>query len=249
MTGCGYSGRMSAPQQLTELQRNRLQTAHHSLPRREMVRYGLLSADDIRRIHERRREHNRLGFAVQLCLLRYPGWPLMVGEKPPSNLLEFVAQQIDADPDEFGDYAAREQTRQEHQGILAKEYGYHPYGSSYAGSLRAHLQTEALSTNSAFTLVQSAMEWLRERGVILPALITLESLVRSVRSSVERQFYGRLADGLVDAQKLELDKLLNLGPSKGSLLGWVRRVPSACSAAGILELIQRLHWVRGSGVP
>jgi hypothetical protein len=25
-----------------------------------------------------------------------------------------VAQQIDADPDEFGDYAAREQTRQEH---------------------------------------------------------------------------------------------------------------------------------------
>ena len=35
-------------------------------------------------------------------------------------------------------------------------------------------------------LVQSAMEWLRERGVILPALMTLESLVRSVRSSVER---------------------------------------------------------------
>src|SRR6516162_5206807 len=106
---------MSAPQQLTELQRNRLQTAHHSLPRREMVRYWLLSTDDIRRINERRREHNRLGFAVQLCLLRYPGWPLKVGKKPPSNLLEFVAQQIDADPDEFGDYAAREQTRQEHQ--------------------------------------------------------------------------------------------------------------------------------------
>jgi TnpA family transposase len=64
---------MSTPQQLTEQQRNRFQTAHHSLPRREMVRYWLLSADDIRRINERRREHNRLGFAVQLCLLRYPG--------------------------------------------------------------------------------------------------------------------------------------------------------------------------------
>src|SRR6516165_8037252 len=96
---------MSAPQQLTEQQRNRLQTAHYSLPRREMVRYWLLSTDDIRRINEKRREHNRLGFAVQLCLLRYPGWPLKVGEKPPSNLLEFVAQQIDADPDEFGDLA------------------------------------------------------------------------------------------------------------------------------------------------
>ena len=79
-----------------------------------MVRFWLLSPDDIRCINERRREHNRLGFAVQLCLLRYPGWPLKAGEQPPSNLLEFVAQQIDADPDEFGDYAAREQTRQEH---------------------------------------------------------------------------------------------------------------------------------------
>ena len=79
-------------------------------------------------------------------------------------------------------------------------------------------------------------------------LTTLESLVRSVRSSVERQFYWRLADGLADAQKRELDKLLDLGPSKGSMLGWVRRVPRACSATGILELIQRLHWVRGSGM-
>ena len=73
----------------------------------------------------KRREHNRLGFAMQLCLLRYPGWPLRVEEQPPSNLLEFVAQQIDADPDEFGDYAAREPTRHEHQGILAREYGFH----------------------------------------------------------------------------------------------------------------------------
>jgi len=87
-----------------------------------MVRYWLLSADDIRRINERRREHNRLGFAVQLCLLRYPGWPLRAGEKPPSNLLEFVAQQIDADPDEFGDYAAPEQTRQEEHIILTGTY-------------------------------------------------------------------------------------------------------------------------------
>src|SRR5215469_15170433 len=113
---------MSAPEQLSEQQRNRLQTAHYSLPRREMIRYWLLSADDICRINERRREHNRLGFAVQLCLLRYPGWPLRAGEKPPSNLLEFVAQQIDADPDEFGDYAAPEQTRQEEHIILTGTY-------------------------------------------------------------------------------------------------------------------------------
>jgi hypothetical protein len=151
--------------------------------------------------------------------------------------------------DEFGDYAAREQTRQEHQGILAREYGYHPYGSWYAGSLRAHLETEALSTVSAFTLVQSAMEWLRGRRVILPALATLESLARSVRGTVERQVYWRLANSLAHEPKTELAKLLDLGPAKGSLLGWLRRVPRSCSAAGMLDLIRRLLWVRDTGVP
>jgi hypothetical protein len=181
-----------------------------------MVRYGLLSADDIRCINERRREHNRLGFAVQLCLLRYPGWPLRAEEKPPSNLLEFVAQQIDADPDEFGDYAAREPTRHEHQGILAREYGFHPYGSGYAGSLRAHLQTEALSTDAAFTLVQSAMEWLRQRRVILPALATLESLVRSVRGTIERQVYWRLANSLTTNRRPNWLSCSTWGRRKGA---------------------------------
>ena len=39
-------------------------------------RYFLSSADRLE-IEVRRREHNRLGFAVQLCLMRYPGRPLL----------------------------------------------------------------------------------------------------------------------------------------------------------------------------
>jgi len=70
---------MSAPQELTQAQRDRLQTGHHLLSRPEMVRYWLLSEQDRKYIEERRRERNRLGFAVQLCLLRYPGWPLGPG--------------------------------------------------------------------------------------------------------------------------------------------------------------------------
>jgi len=93
------------------------------------------------------------------------------------------------------------------------------------------------------------MEWLRERRVILPALATLESLVRSVRGTVERQVYWQLANSLAHEQKTELAKLLELGPEKGSLLGWLRRVPRSCSAAGMLDLIRRLLWVRGTRVP
>lgn len=213
-----------------------------------MVRYWLFGEDDIRRINARRGEHNRLGFAIQLCLLRYPGWPLAPDEIPPANLVQFVARQLGADAAEVNEYAARDETRREHLQVLYNDYQFRQYGPTESPHLRAHLQTDALSTESAFSLVESAMTWLRERRVILPALTTLESIVRSVRSQIDREVYWRLFNRLQEDQKTELTKLLELGPSRGSLLGWLRRVPRSCSAAGILELMQRLNWVHGTGM-
>ena len=180
---------MSASRQLTEQQRRKVLTGHRSLARWEMVRYWLFTKEDIRSINARRREHNRLGFAIQLCLLRYPGWALGPDETPPTNLVTFIAEQLGADAIEVGEYASRDQTRREHLQVLCREYRFRQYGPADSSPLRRHLETEALSTDSAFTLVESAMEWLRERKVILPALATLESVVRSVRSKVERDVY------------------------------------------------------------
>ncbi len=186
---------MSLAQQLTEQERTKLLTGHHVLTRREMVRHWLLSNEDLPRIQARRREHNRLGFAVQLCLLRYPGWPLPPNERPPENLLTFVAEQRRAKTEELSEYAARDETRREHFQVLCQEYRFRSYGPAHSPLLRNYLETEALSTDSAFTLVESAMEWLRGRRVIRPALATLESVVRWVRNKVERCLFGKMACG------------------------------------------------------
>jgi hypothetical protein len=42
--------------------------------------------------------HNRLGFAVQLCYLRFPGQAMTFETKPPAELLTCVAQQVGVDP-------------------------------------------------------------------------------------------------------------------------------------------------------
>ena len=43
----------------------------------DLIRYYTFSETDVALIRQRRGDANRLGFAVQLCLLRYPGlrWP------------------------------------------------------------------------------------------------------------------------------------------------------------------------------
>ena len=83
---------------------------------RGMVRHYTLSAEDIALIDRRRGDANRLGFAIMLCYLRFPGRILQQDETPPVALLAFVAEQLALDPASFADYAERDQTR---RGALA----------------------------------------------------------------------------------------------------------------------------------
>ena len=76
-----------------------------------LIRHYSLSPADRLEIELRRRNHNRLGFAVQLCLMRYPGRVLGAEETPPRAMLRYVADQIGAAPKALAHYARREETR------------------------------------------------------------------------------------------------------------------------------------------
>ena len=58
-------------QQLTEAQITAL--LDPPTDQREMVRHYTLSAADLGPIRRCRGDHNRLGYALMLCYLRYPG--------------------------------------------------------------------------------------------------------------------------------------------------------------------------------
>ena len=83
-----------------------------------ILRHYTLADDDLEIIDTRRRPHNRLGFALQLCALRYPGRLLAPGEVIPEPIMRFLAAQLGLRPDDLIDYAIREETRHEHLAIL-----------------------------------------------------------------------------------------------------------------------------------
>ena len=89
---------------LSDTQRQAITTAHFDLDEREIERYWTLSEHDLLRINRRRRDTNRFGFAVQLCLLRFPGWPPRPGDKVPLPLLAYVAQQLEIKTDNIEEY-------------------------------------------------------------------------------------------------------------------------------------------------
>ena len=66
---------------LTEQQR--VAFAAPATEERTMVRHYTLTSEDLLLIAQRRGDQNRLGFAVLLCYLRFPGRVLAPGEEPP----------------------------------------------------------------------------------------------------------------------------------------------------------------------
>lgn len=60
----------------------------------DLVRQYTFKESDLSLIRQRRGDANRLGFAVQLCLLRFPGQGLIAGTTVPSLLLHWIGQQL-----------------------------------------------------------------------------------------------------------------------------------------------------------
>ena len=77
-----------------------------------IVRHYTFSPEDLALIRQRRRDANRLGFAVHLAYLRFPGRVLGIEEIPPADILSFIADQLSIKPESLNTYARREETLQ-----------------------------------------------------------------------------------------------------------------------------------------
>jgi hypothetical protein len=106
----------------------------------------MLSSEDLSLINRRRGDPNRLGFALMLCYLRFPGRILQQGEQPPAALCAFVAEQLGLDAAHFGDYAERDQTRREHVLEIETAPGLRPLTRVLYRELAAWLLPTALTT-------------------------------------------------------------------------------------------------------
>ena len=126
-----------------------------------MTRHYVLDAADLAVVRSRRRASNRLGFAVQLCVLRHPGRVLDPTEVPPAPMIAFVAQQAGVDPALFGDYARRAETRREHLLELQKLLRLRSFGlDDWRACLRAGADA-AWATDRGEPIIQAMLAHLR----------------------------------------------------------------------------------------
>jgi TnpA family transposase len=233
---------------LTAAQREALLT----FPEEEenLLQYYTLSVRDLAVVRQHRGDHNRLGFAVQLCYLRYPGRVLAENETPPAALLGIVAAQLQVQPALWDEYARRDETRREHLVELQHLYGFEPFTSRKYREVAQALIPLADQTHHAMVLVRVVIEQLRSQQVIIPPLSVIERLCAEAITRAERRLYRKLTSGLSEVQRTALDDVLSAhSDTKQSMLAWLRQAPGAANPRNILAHIERLKAIRSIALP
>ena len=232
---------------LTERQRSAL----FDLPTDDalMLHHYTLAGDDLEHINERRRPENKIGFALQLCALRYPGRLLSPDEVIPEKVLRFIAAQLGLTSDDVLPYAARRQTRQQHLHTLRQIYGFKMFSGQGARSLKAWLAAQAETARSNEDLARRFVEECRRTQTILPGVTVIERLCADALVAAERRIESRIVSRLSKDSQEQLDALLaEMVDYKISRFVWLRQFEVGSNSAGASRLLDKLEFLRALGL-
>ena len=204
-----------SPDLLTPEQRAAFVRIPDDLSDREIARYYTFTPDDLVVIKRRRRPANKLGFAVQLALLRFPGRTITEIPSIPVQILAYIAHQIGVEGTAFAHYGTRENTIYEHLDEIRAVFGFRNYDWRAMRQLMVHLLPLAMESDRPIPLIEAALDLLRSMKVIAPGMTTLEQLIVRVLRRGEWRVQQLLLEPLTAEHKAALDALLCAKTGRG----------------------------------
>ena len=201
-------------------------------------------------VAERHGDASRLGFAVQLALLRHPGTVLAHLDQVPGPLVTWLAGRLDIPASAFTAYARRPQTMTDHARRLAAMLGLRmPVAADLPAMIEAAAQV-AWGTDRGQPIVAAVIAALHATRIILPTAAVIERAAIAGRARARKRTADALLAGVTGAQLARLETLLVSDPQLGmTRFAWLKAMPVAPKADHVRELLDRLHHIRDIGLP
>jgi TnpA family transposase len=213
----------------------------------QLALYFHLDDRDRTLLEPRRHPHTRLGFALQLCTVRFLGTFLSDPTDVPHNVILSVASQLNiADPTILASYREG-QMRYDHVHEIMQEYGYHDFASQpeHFRFLRWLYIRAWWSEERLTVLFDLAMARLIERRVLLPGVSVLERLISSVREHTSMRLWQQLAHLPAPRQVALLESLLVVPEGERQTpLDRLRRGPTRVSSPALVSALHRVDAIR-----
>ncbi len=211
----------------------------------QLSRYFHLDNNDLILIRQRRGRGNWLGFALQLCVVRFLGTFVSDMSDMPPQAKEYVASQLGIrDTGCLRSYQGR--TRRLHIDEIRLRYGYRDFNSQpehwrlvrwiYTRAWAYHERPSVLFDLTTARLI--------ENKILLPGVTVVARLVSTVRERTARRLWSRLV-ALPDADcRARLVRLLTVPINKRVTdFDRLRRPPVNPRVSGLVEALDRLEEV------
>lgn len=217
----------------------------------DLARYFHLDDEDRAALEDKRGDHNRLGYALQLTTARFLGTFLPNPIEVPPAVLQSLGRQLQIlDFDRLSDYRDGRQ-RWLHTMEIRARYGFREWTEPSIG-FRLSRWLYALcwtGTERPSILFERATAWLLANKVLLPGCTVLERFIAKLRGRVEERLWKLLTQGVQSEQRLRLENLLQLtSDGRTSVLDQLRTGPVRVSGPALVKAIQRLETVRHLGI-
>ena len=209
--------------------------------------YYTFSKYDLEIIMKHRKEENKLGFAIQLAALRYPGWSYSSNKTIPIEIIQYIANQVCTVPKALKLYSLRNNTSRDHIKELKKEYGYSSFSTNDSKFLLKYLVNLAFENSDSLFLMNQSLEYLRKKKIILPAITTLENLVWEAKNKSEKFIINTIVSSLNPTQRNKLNDIVFLQSEKlkgKTILGWLKEPIGSPSPDNFLKVIEKLEYIR-----
>jgi hypothetical protein len=235
---------------LTAAERERLNRFPEPIPDEDLRVFFTLSDRDTQEVRKQRGAPNQLGFALQLCALRYLGFAPDDWGTTPDVAVTFVAQQLGVSPAAIAAYGGRIHTRTTHLQQVQAYLGFHLALPLDIAALTTWLVERALEHDKPTLLFQLACDKLRRDQIVRPGITRLERLVATAREQAHAETFQRLTPLLTPTQQAWFDNLLVPEPSLGrTRLAWLRQAAVSHAASQILMTLERIRFLGDAGVP
>lgn len=232
---------------LSEADHVRLNRFPEEIPKEDLFKFFLLSEADLTEVSKQRSNSSRLGFALQLCVLRYLGFVPDDFQLAPPLLVQYVAAQLQISTDELKHYTER--VSREHQKPIQTHLRFRRATPLDISNLAQCLLERALEHDKPTLLFEMGCDHLKYHQIVRIGTTCLEKMVATARQQAQEVTYQSLQPLLTQERCTFLDGLLKIDETlERTRLRWLQQTPTDHNLGQILETLDKIAFLQRIGL-